>query len=43
LRDQALVPVIGGQRDDIFNARTVASADPEYPDQGWADRLVAEA
>ena len=39
-RDQAWAPVIGGQREDIFNARTVASADPEYAGQGWADRLA---
>jgi hypothetical protein len=35
----AFGPVIGGQRNDIYNARTVAAADPEYQGQGWADRL----
>ena len=31
--------MIGGQRDDMWNVRQVAAADPEYEGQGWADRL----
>jgi hypothetical protein len=40
MRDKALEPVIGPQRDDIWNSRIVAGADPEYEGQGVFDRLA---
>jgi hypothetical protein len=39
-RDAAWASTIGDQRPDIFNARTIAAADPEPDASGWADRLA---
>ena len=39
-RDKDYASVAGDQRQDIWNARNIMAADPEYEGQTWADRLA---
>lgn len=39
-RDKDYASVIGGQRDDMWNARNIMAADPAHEGETWADRLA---